>query len=112
MKNPKTKEKKPSLKELIESQCGKDENLILMDITEESAFIIKKKFETVRRELCPGTMNPVEILEDVTFFHFFILVIEPSKNKIKKMLKPFEEKGFSIYYVESDYDIFKAINDA
>jgi hypothetical protein len=106
------KEPKVSLKNLVVSQCQKNENLILMDVTDESAFIVKKKFETVRRELCPGTMNPIEMFEDMIFFHCFIVRWKHKKNPKKSAMETLAERGFPIYDVEIEYDVFKAIDDA
>lgn len=106
------KEPKVDFEELVTFHCQKNENLILMDLSDRSAFIIKKKNETVREELCAGTMNPIERFHDMTFFHFFIIRWGNKKIPKNSMMGNLEERGLPIYYVEIEYDIIKAIQDA
>jgi len=106
------KEKKPNLKYFFLSECEKNKNIIVMDISADSAFIVKKKVEMVRKELCAGTMNPIEILEEMTFFHCFIVRWKNKKSPKHSMMETLEKKGFPIYQAEIEYDIVEAIKNA
>jgi hypothetical protein len=107
------KEKPVDFKKLIASICEENENLILMDIDVGSAFIIKKKTETVLRTLCAGSMNPVELPPvDMTFFHSFMITWGSKKIIKGSMIYDLKQREFPIYLAESEYDLTNIIKKA
>lgn len=107
------KEKPVDFKKLISLICEENEGLILMDIDVGSAFIIKKKTETVLKTLCAGSMNPVELPPvDMTFFHSFMITWGSKKIIKGSMIYELKEREFPVYFVESEYDIINFIKKA
>jgi hypothetical protein len=106
------KKVKVNIPDIINDIYHKDENIFILELAKNYAFLIKRKEESVTRVLCPGTMSPVEQQKDVTIFDFFALWWESDKKqKPIKQLEPLEEYGIPIYFVESEYDVKKCIDD-
>jgi hypothetical protein len=101
--------KKPNFEKIIMDIISKDGDLILITIDKGISFLVKKKTETVRKELNPGSMTPVETFEVVTFCHLFALIWD---NKILKKINYLEHAGLPVYFVESEYDIIEAIRNS
>jgi hypothetical protein len=95
------KKEKINIANIIKDIYTKDENLFILELEKNYAFLIKRKEETVTRVLCPGTMSPVEQQKDVIIYDFFVLWWESDKKqKTIKKLEPLAEYGIPVHFVE------------
>ena len=86
-----------------------DGDLILISIDKGIAFLVKKKTETVIKELNPGSMTPVEKVYQTNFYDFFIVIWE---SKVLKNISHLEHAGIPVNFVETEYETQQAIKNA
>lgn len=104
--NAKEKREKIDFPQAVRDACKKNEDIFIIQMEKNFAFLLKRKEETVTKILCEGTMNPVEQQKDVVYFDCFALwwMLTKKDNPIPQLVK-LSEYGFPIYHVETKSDI-------
>lgn len=111
---PPTQKKKPKvdLKKLIPESiletCYQNPEILVVDVDQYSALLIKKKVVDVHEILCAGTMNPIENISEKTFFHSFMLQWGGKITNSDKL----EEIGFPVTFIETPQEALYEIGKA
>lgn len=103
------KPKKVDIGAVIVEECDKNENIFILGMEKDFAFLMKRKQITFTETLCAGTMNPVDVQKEKVFFDCF--VIEWGKGKQNKLQK-LSIMDFPIHSALTEYDVRKAIEEA
>lgn len=107
------KNEKIDIPKAIRKECKENEDIFILSMDKNFAFLLKRKEEVITRVLGEGTMNPVEQQKDVVYFDCFALCwsTEKKEKPIPK-LENLKQYGFPSHFVETEYEIKKCISES